>query len=215
MSSSELVIWDPPDLDPAARAGAVPAPPAPADGGWAPPSLDEAGGPAGRAPRRTHAEDAYERGRDDGLTMGLAKAEARMDAALDALSGAVQKVREVEREFAAERERGVMGLALAVARQLTQQEMESRPEVLQALIARAIELVPAEAPIEFRMNPADLEAISGALERLAVSGRAPAAQWIGDPAIERGGFLLETPHRIVDGRVDVALRQLFERLTHE
>jgi hypothetical protein len=58
-----------------------------------------------------------------------------------------------------------------------------------------------------RLNPADLGALG-----LGPGAGAP-VQWTADPVLEPGSFVVESPARVVDGRTDVALRQLFERLT--
>ena len=65
------------------------------------------------------------------------------------------------------------------------------------------------------MHPADLEALVPAIEQLALEGRVPAVQWVGDPALSRGSFMVDSPTRVVDGRLDTALRQLYERIDHD
>ena len=67
-----------------------------------------------------------------------------------------------------------------------------------------------------RLNPDDLAAL-GAGHRAARAERPGArrSQWVADPTLERGSFLVESPTRIVDGRIDAALRQLYERLDHD
>jgi hypothetical protein len=42
-----------------------------------------------------------------------------------------------------------------------------------------------------------------------------AVHWIADPSLDRGSFRLSSPERLVDGRADVALRSLYERLAIE
>ena len=39
--------------------------------------------------------------------------------------------------------------------------------------------------------------------------------WIVDAEIERAGFVVQSPQRLVDGRLDVALRTLYERFEEE
>ena len=42
-----------------------------------------------------------------------------------------------------------------------------------------------------------------------------AQHWVVDPSLEAGSFRLVSPERIIDGRVDVALRALYERLASD
>jgi flagellar biosynthesis/type III secretory pathway protein FliH len=90
--------------------------------------------------------------------------------------------------------------------------MVVRPEVLQSLVNRALEMIPAASASEVRMHPEDLEALVPGIEKLALEGRVPAVQWVGDPSLSRGSFMVDSPVRVIDGRVDSALRQLYERI---
>jgi hypothetical protein len=44
-------------------------------------------------------------------------------------------------------------------------------------------------------------------------GRGLTIQWNADPTLGRGDFVVESPQRVVDGRLDVALQALYERMT--
>jgi len=75
-----------------------------------------------------------------------------------------------------------------------------------------VSLLPAGTPIEVRANPVDLTALGNHLDLREPDGRPLAIHWVADPAIERGSFTLASPERLVDGRTDVALRALYDRL---
>jgi flagellar biosynthesis/type III secretory pathway protein FliH len=180
--------------------------------GWAPPALEEQRRPAPRRPARGERELGYEQGFTAGVEAGREAGDARVEPALRALDGLLQRLESTESEFARERERNLTALALVVARKLVQQEMEVHPEVLQSLVNRALEMVPAASASEVRMHPDDLEALVPGIEKLALEGRVPAVQWVGDPSLFRGSFMVDSPVRVIDGRVDSALRQLYERI---
>ena len=57
-----------------------------------------------------------------------------------------------------------------------------------------------------------LGAASVELELTEPDGRALIVHWVGDPTLDRGSFRVIGRERLVDGRVDVALRALYERL---
>lgn len=182
--------------------------------GWAPPALEERRPVPQRAPRGER-ELGYEEGYAAGVADGREAGDARVEPALRALDGLIQRLEATEAEFARERERNLTALALVVARKLVQQELELRPEVLQTLVNKALELLPAGSASEVRMHPADLEALVPAIEKLALEGRVPAVQWVGDPALSRGSFMVDSPARVIDGRLDTALRQLYERIDRD
>jgi flagellar biosynthesis/type III secretory pathway protein FliH len=185
--------------------------------GWAPPDLPR--GVSEPAPPRLsrHAreiEDAFARGRAEGRAEGEAESLERLTPAMEMLAMVVESLEEGREQFARDRERNLHALAMAVARNLIQRDVVADPQIVGRLVAKALDLLPPEAAIEVRLHPADLETLGDTLA--ATSGAArPALSWVADPAIDRGGFLIDSPLRIVDGRTDVALRQLYERLEHD
>ena len=69
-----------------------------------------------------------------------------------------------------------------------------------------------EQTLEVRLNPADLAALDGHLDLHAVGGRKLEAIWIPDATIERGGYLIETPQRVVDANLDEQFGTYYRRL---
>jgi flagellar biosynthesis/type III secretory pathway protein FliH len=213
-SPEPLATWSPPELGAARRPAA--SPPAAPSGAWSLPELepgDRLPDPGARA--RTEAEEAYERGLADGLREGTANAEDRIRPALEALARVAESLEAAGKETARDRERDLHGLALAVARKLVQREVTADPTLVRDLVGRALDMMPPDAPLEVRLGPDELSTIGPELARLHASGRPAPIQWVADPALERGDFLVESPLRIVDGRTDAALRSIYERLDHE
>jgi flagellar assembly protein FliH/type III secretion protein L len=178
-------------------------------GAWAPPDLS-ARAPAGRP--RTQIDEAYARGLEAGTRDGEARAAQAQAPALAALYGVAQALGEARERWERDREHDVEVLALTVARHLLQREVQAEPTVVRALVAQALDLLPPDGAVDVRLNPVDLAALASTLEELHAAGRGQTLQWIADAALERGSFVLETPARIVDGRADVALRTLYERM---
>jgi flagellar biosynthesis/type III secretory pathway protein FliH len=102
-----------------------------------------------------------------------------------------------------------------VARKLVQREVEADPTLMRTLVERALELVPLEPKLEVRLHPDDLSVLLSGSPVPAADNPSAAIKWTADPAIERGGFVVESPLRVVDGRTDFALRSLYERLEDE
>lgn len=157
----------------------------------------------------------FQEGYDAAIAEERSRLEADARRALAAVARVAEQLVTLQTDFARDRERDLHTLAIAVARQVVQHELTISPDRLTALVRAAIDLLPHDPRIEVRLHPHDLASLGHALDGLVPQGRGLDLTWTPDPTIERGGFVLETPQRIVDGRADVALRELWERLGHE
>jgi len=222
-SSSDAATWTPLDL---ASAGSGPPPPAgfaPAFRGLA--AADEAQG--WLPPLRTSVQDqeasqlavreqeGYRQGYEEARREESARAEERVRTALQAVAKAAAQLDGIAAEFARDRERDVHGLAITVARHIVQHELALDPGRLGELVGRALDLLPLDNALELRLHPDDLRVLGASVEQMQPPGRHVKLTWIADASVERGGFVIESPQRIVDGRADVALRTLYERLEHD
>ncbi len=207
-SSPDAVRWQP--FSAAASVSAPAAAAVAAGGDWLP-SLRR---PADHAAVAAH-EASYRRGYDAALSAERERLEAEARHALAAVARVAEQLATLQTDFARDRERDLHTLAVAIARQVVQHELTLSTERLGALVQAAVELLPHDPRIEVRLHPSDLAALGGAVEGLVPPGRGLELVWTPDSGIERGGFVLETPHRIIDGRADVALRELWERLGHD
>ena len=155
---------------------------------------------------------AYSAGFEAGVAEGRVHAVAELapvQTTFRGLIGSLERDQLAARQGAAE---NIYALALTVARWLFQREVEHDVAVIESLIRRAVSLLPAGVPIEVRANPTDLTALGSHLDLREPDGRPLSIHWIADPAIERGSFTLASLERLVDGRTDVALRALYDRL---
>jgi flagellar assembly protein FliH len=158
------------------------------------------------------AEEGYVRGYEDGLQAGRAAAEAEILPALQALEGAAASLGAVQAALRSEVEDALLAMAVAVAKEIVQRELEQDPEQLRELIRRAVDVLPMEQTLEVRLNPADLAALGGHLDLHAAGGRKLEAIWIPDATLERGGYLIETPQRVVDANLDEQFGTYYRRL---
>lgn len=164
------------------------------------------------APAPSAADLALARGRREGRDEGAAEAREELRPVIEGLLRIAEHLQDLRDQALHEAEADLEALALAVARRLVQRELEADPGIVRRLVARALELLPVDAPIEIRAHPGDLETLAPALEAWS-AGRA--LRWTPDPALDRGSFVAETPRRVVDGRTDVALRTLYDRLRED
>jgi flagellar assembly protein FliH len=157
-------------------------------------------------------ELAYARGVEDGRRDAGEEAERRLAGARGALAGAAGALEHERASFARRGEESLYAIATALAQQLLQRELALDPTLVRDLVRRALEAVPLEGTLEVRVNPVDISALGHDLELYAPGGRRLDLRWVPDPAIGRGGFVIETPLRVVDGRVEKVLEAALERL---
>lgn len=153
---------------------------------------------AAEAERDRIRAEAAEQGRRDGL--------ARAGAVLAAAAAARdRRLASAEREIAA--------LALDVARKVLGRELARDPSAVADLAAQAIAVARDRREVTLRVNPADAEAIRAAAGRLAAAlTRAAGLDIREDPAVERGGAVVETEAGRIDARVETQLAALARAL---
>ena len=149
---------------------------------------------AAQAERERIRADAAEQGRAEGL--------ARAGATLVAAAAARDR-----RLAGAERE--VVALALDVARKVLGRELAQDRSAVADLAAQALAVARDRREVTLRVNPEDADAIRAAAGRLgALLARAPGLDVREDPAVERGGAVVETEAGRVDARVEAQLAAL-------
>ena len=170
----------------------------------------------GEVPTQPSAEEeAYERGEADGNAASEAKYAAEVERVVHTLTSCCEALQAMRANCVEEMQKQVFVLAMAVAREVIQRQVETDPGIVHALVRRALDEVSWETRIDVRLHPDDLAAVQhhsgqGDGERMPM-----ALAWIADNTIERGGCVVETPQRIVDARIETVLAALHRRLTHE
>lgn len=167
------------------------------------------------APDPGALEEAYRRGYEDGITARDADGERQRDDAVAALGATLQGLSTVADEIRGRLTSNLPALALAAARHLMQRELDADPEVMRSLVERALAATPLSGQVTVRVHPADFAALGDVTAFTPPAGSSFELVWAADPAILRGGCVVETPASVVDGRVDEALLDLFERLTRD
>jgi flagellar biosynthesis/type III secretory pathway protein FliH len=151
---------------------------------------------------------AYARGFTDGQREAIAAAESTLGAARRAAEGAARALEEARTTVGPELEETVTVLALAIAQRLMVRELRVDPKAFADLVRRTLATLPPAGPAEVRLHPEDL----AAMQRLEATSDGEGIEWVGDPTMERGGYLIETPQRVLDGRLDTVFREFYERL---
>ena len=112
-------------------------------------------------------------------------------------------------------EQDVFTLAMAVARAVIQREVELDSSVVGAMVQGALTEVSWRSPVEVRLNPEDIAVVEAHFIAIEDDAKPPQLEWTPDSNIERGGYIVETPQRLVDGTLDTVLNGLHEHLAND
>lgn len=190
------------------------------DGGvapWRPPELARIGGDTAVEPGEvaTDANAIHQAGWLEGHAAAMAERAVAAEEAAAASAAAAAALRVVAERLRAQVTSTVGALAVAMARHLVEHELQQQPALLHQLVERALALAPMNGTVTVRLHPGDLTALEslGEMPDAATSG--VELRWVGDATIGRGGCLVEGPTAIVDGRVDRALLDIYEQISHD
>lgn len=177
---------------------------------------------AAQADRDADLEAAFERGRAEGLAIGVEEGRRleaeRVADAVRALTAAAAELRANSDAWLRTIEENISALAVAVARHVIGREIRSDGAAVADLVRRALTEFPVDEPVKVRLHPEDLSVIS----TVSTSDGQPVPvapgrdlRWIADPEVEPGGCVVEGRKRIVDGRIDRALERVYRSLTDD
>ncbi len=172
------------------------------------------GGEADFTAAAEEIEAAYRRGVQEGMRQGALSAGQQASTAVEALGKALDLFNSSQEQLLRERERDLHALSVAVAQKILQREVRTDPTVVADLVRKALEMLPSDTTLEVRLNPTDMQALQEPIRTMVPPTRGMTIGWSADPTLERGSFLMETPQRLIDGRADIALRELYERMDH-
>lgn len=144
-------------------------------------------------------EKGYEQGLKDGTETGrkgMQITQENLDKLLQALQSLPGRILQDYREW-------FLDSVLAVARQVVQKELETRPEILKQLIHSLLEELEECHSVVITINPRDLgllEEHTGLKELLRKSVQSLSIK--PDPQMGRGGCRIETELQVLDGSIE-------------
>lgn len=148
---------------------------------------------------------AYAQGEKAGLEAGA----KRGDAMLRRLSESLTQLDELRTAMISHTERQVVQLALEIARRILRHEVQADHDLLCAMARVALDRIGDASPATVRLNPEDYHTIT------ARHGGAWAGNHVtvvADPAIGRGGCMVESSLGFVDAGVESQFRVLEQAL---
>lgn len=153
----------------------------------------------------------YERGLAEGRAQARRELDGEMGRMLTALHTAHRSLLDAQERFASDSRSVVNTIAVAVARQIVQREIEADEGIVARLVQAALEEVAGDSNVAVRVHPADLSLCRSHIGAAGESGR---IEWIEDAQLSRGSCVVESDNRIIDGRLDSVLADLHQRLAN-
>ena len=160
--------------------------------------------------------EAHARGLEEGRREGEQTEGARLKNALRVMEQALEDVRENEERWISNIEENICALAVAIARQIVDQELQIDPAAVLHLVEKALDEFPVNQPVRIRIHPRDQAVIESRApgQRIPASINGRETQWLADGNLVPGGCVIEGRDRIIDGRIDTALERVYRRLTY-
>ncbi len=151
---------------------------------------------------------AYAQGEKAGIEAGTKRA----DAMLRRLSDTLTELDELRRSMVRQTEHQVVQLAVEMARRILRREVQIDTDLLVAMARVALDRLGDSAPATIRLNPEDYHTIAA---RHGGGWAGSHVNVVADPAVGRGGCMVESSFGFIDASVDAQFKVLEQALLSE
>jgi flagellar assembly protein FliH len=150
-------------------------------------------------------ERAHDEARENGYREGRRQAEQEQAAELEKLreeiSDSLKRLVRLEEKMTAQHEARLLEIAIEAASRIVRQRLEEGDEIAARALQEAMESLPSGAELRIRINPDELDSLSEMLRAEIEAGR---VELISDPAVSRGGPIVESEVGTVDATLETA-----------
>ncbi|MFH2045473.1 MAG: FliH/SctL family protein [Pseudomonadota bacterium] len=147
-------------------------------------------------------EKGFEQGEKDGLELGNAKAQK----IAENIESLLEKISLLSSTILKIHEKEIITLICAVAEKVIGYQVELNDAVIRNTVINAINMATEKQSIRLKVNPEDFEYIDNLRPEIFQRfNELASVEIISNPAIKRGGCLLETPCGDVDARMETQL----------
>ncbi len=156
-------------------------------------------------------EEAYRKGFDRGLTEGRQKGKAELDGRMAEVLGLMAALVRARGTVNRQYEEELLVLVRTMVERLVGHEVSVNPLVIKNCLRQAMAFVVEDSVVKVHLHPDDFQALRGmSLENPTLLEGARRVELLEDPAISRGGCLLETNFGEIDARLENCRERLFE-----
>jgi flagellar assembly protein FliH len=156
--------------------------------------------------------EAFAKGYEQGERAGAEAGAKRAEAMLRRLAETIQELAEVRRSMIRETERQMVQLALSIARRIVRREVAIDSELTLTMARVALERLGDSTAVTIRLHPEDFQATCRQCEALFTGSHVTVTP---DPAVARGGCLVQSDFGYVDASVDAQFQELARALLVE
>lgn len=155
--------------------------------------------------------EGSERGQREAEKETRARAERELKAAVAALESIAGELADPLAKAADEIEPELLLLVTTLARRVIMAELQTRSELVQAVLHHALEQLPSrQSMVKVTVNPEDLAVVEAYAEE-----HKERIQWFADAAISRGGCIVESGPSRIDARLETRLTQSVDAIWGE
>jgi flagellar assembly protein FliH len=153
--------------------------------------------------------EAFAKGYAQGERAGLEAGAKRTEAMLRRIAQTLEELGRLRKAIIRDTERQMVQLALALARRLVHREVSMDPTLVAAMAHVALERLGDAAPATIKLHPDDFAVISG---QRGTAWEGAQVTILPDPAVTRGGCVVESDFGTVDGQIDAQFEQMSRAL---
>lgn len=154
--------------------------------------------------------EAYEEAYRVGHCEGYAAGEQQVRGQVEQLDSLITDLARPFEQLDAELEKELLGLAMALAKQIVRREIRLDPTQIIAVVREAVSTLPVAArDVRVHLHPEDAAIIR---QHLAPTENERAWQIVEDPVMMRGGCQVVTPTSRVDARLETRLGKVLSEL---
>jgi len=167
--------------------------------------------------RREATREGMDYGRKTGHEQAIAQARQQFASQqadlVSALTKAVGDLAQAKDKLLAQAHADLVGLAIAIAEKVIKRTVELGPDVSQANVLEAIELVGAATDVTIAVNPGELKTLELLADRIAEQlGSHKHVRFAGDDSVGPGGCVIRTDLGRVDSRLETQLQRIAAQL---
>jgi flagellar assembly protein FliH len=191
-----------------------------APAGTLPPPASEPQPPAGGEDPSAHhhahlaalERDAFATGYAQGERAGMEAGNKRAEAMLRRLAATLEELGALRQTMIRQTEQQMVELALAIARRILRREVMLDGDLILAMARVALDRLGEAASATIRLNPEDY---AQTLQRHGDNPIGSRVRIIADPAVSRGGCLVESEFGFIDAAVEAQFDQVMRALIGE
>ncbi len=158
-------------------------------------------------------QEAYAEGYRRGEEAGREAFEARVADSVAVFDNAAGAIKEAHQFFLQNLEPEALALCAAIAERVIQRELCMDKELVREVVARALARMADHSRLVIKVNPEDLENIQDFQE--VITSRLSDCidvKVMADPAVSRGGCLIDSPSEQADARMETMLGEIVSAL---